>query len=155
MLYVSKEGDFIMTEEKNASLRAKIAIKTIHFVMNLPYSGVDTMLETGSKLALLHFPLWVPKGFNFRKIEIEGLPIEILESRDGNQDKVILQFHGGGFVIGLLDIYRRTALQYAKVSDSATVINIDYRTAPSHVYPAALEDAEKDLGLVIRIRLQG
>jgi len=54
---------------------------------------------------------------------------------------VILQLHGGAYVKSLNDTYRRSAIRYLKVSHGANVFSLDYRVAPAHPFPAALEDA--------------
>lgn len=53
---------------------------------------------------------------------------------------VVLYFHGGGFVVGDLDSYDGTARQHAVGAD-AILVSVDYRLAPEHTYPAAVEDA--------------
>ncbi|GAA0472842.1 alpha/beta hydrolase [Halococcus dombrowskii] len=49
-------------------------------------------------------------------------------------------FHGGGFVLGSLDGYDNLCRLLAKRSD-CLVVSVDYRLAPEHPWPAALEDA--------------
>lgn len=54
-------------------------------------------------------------------------------------DKVILYFHGGGFISGTCEFYRDLAARIAKASGMKVLI-IEYRLAPEFLYPAANED---------------
>ena len=53
---------------------------------------------------------------------------------------LIVYFHGGGWVLGDLDSHDNLTRALA-VKTPAIVVAVDYRLAPEHVYPAALEDA--------------
>jgi acetyl esterase len=52
----------------------------------------------------------------------------------------VVYCHAGAFVLGNLDIDHRQCVQLARRA-RCTVISVDYRLAPEHPYPAALEDA--------------
>jgi acetyl esterase/lipase len=54
-------------------------------------------------------------------------------------DKVILYFHGGGFIAGTCEFYRDLATRIAKASGTKVLI-VEYRLAPEYPYPAANED---------------
>jgi acetyl esterase len=52
----------------------------------------------------------------------------------------VLWFHGGGMILGDLDKGDHAASEFAEIS-GLTVVNVDYRLAPEHPFPAAIEDA--------------
>jgi acetyl esterase/lipase len=52
---------------------------------------------------------------------------------------VVVYFHGGGWSVGDLDTYDGTARAHA-VGAGAVVVSVDYRLAPEHRYPAAVDD---------------
>src|SRR5664279_4263426 len=54
---------------------------------------------------------------------------------------LLLYAHGGGWVTGSLDSHDRVCRMLANRLP-AVVVAVDYRCAPEHVYPAALDDVE-------------
>ena len=63
---------------------------------------------------------------------------------DGVDAPLLLWLHGGGWVIGDLDTADATARSLAKRS-GAVVVSVDYRLAPEHRAPAALDDCQAAL----------
>lgn len=70
------------------------------------------------------------------------LPIRIYRpaGTESSAAPVVVFFHGGGFVAGDLDTHDGTARMHA-VDAGAVVVSVDYRLAPEHPFPAAVEDA--------------
>ena len=53
----------------------------------------------------------------------------------------LLFFHGGGFVVGSIDVYHNFCTHIAAELD-LPVMSVDYRLAPEHPFPAAPDDCE-------------
>ncbi len=82
-----------------------------------------------------------PKRLKGTWITHKTAKMELLSNKLGCSPNIILQLHGGAYVSGYNDMYRRSALKYFYISCETDVISLDYRLAPKHPYPAALEDA--------------
>ncbi|MHC2257217.1 monoterpene epsilon-lactone hydrolase [Bradyrhizobium embrapense] len=68
-----------------------------------------------------------------------GVDGEWLVPSGAPHDKAILYFHGGGFRIGSVASHRDLAARIADAS-GCRVLSINYRLAPEHRFPAALDD---------------
>jgi acetyl esterase len=69
-----------------------------------------------------------------------AIPIRIYEPAGEGPFPVIVYFHGGGFVIATIDTYDASARALTNLTGSI-VISVEYRKAPEHPFPAALNDA--------------
>ncbi|PAE17831.1 alpha/beta hydrolase [Virgibacillus sp. 7505] len=76
-----------------------------------------------------------------RQIELNDrvLPIRIYRSENKVQPALVF-YHGGGWVVGSIESHDATCREIANLAD-CTVISVDYRLAPEHKFPAAVEDA--------------
>jgi len=74
---------------------------------------------------------------------VDDIPCEWISSKfPHRKDKVILYCHGGGYISGGLGYARILSAKMA-FNTSYDVISFEYRLAPEHPYPAAIEDAIK------------
>ena len=82
----------------------------------------------------------VHPGLRVEDRAIEGVPVRIYWPTVAEPTPpVVVFFHGGGWVVGDLDTYDGTAREHA-VGVGAVVVSVDYRLAPEHPYPAAVDD---------------
>ena len=69
------------------------------------------------------------------------LKVIVIEPSDGSVGSpVVLHFHLGGYILGTPEL-RVPVLQQAVARTGAAIVSVDYRLAPEHPAPAALEDA--------------
>lgn len=68
-----------------------------------------------------------------------ALPIRIYRSENKVQPALVF-YHGGGWVVGSIESHDATCREIANLAN-CTVISVDYRLAPEHKFPAAVEDA--------------
>ncbi|HZA12482.1 alpha/beta hydrolase [Mycobacterium sp.] len=68
------------------------------------------------------------------------IPIRVYWPGAETTPPVVVFFHGGGWSVGDLDTYDREARLHT-AGAGALVVSVDYRLAPEHPYPAAVEDA--------------
>ena len=71
---------------------------------------------------------------------VAGRPCEWLTPAGANSDYTLLFLHGGGYCIGSLNTHRGLASNIARAA-GCRALNVDYRLAPEHPHPAAVDDA--------------
>ena len=83
-------------------------------------------------------------------VETKGgqLRVRVIQPNDAPGLPVILFIHGGGFILGSLETHEAMARALA-LSANAVVAAVDYRLAPEHPFPAALEDAASALDWLV------
>jgi acetyl esterase/lipase len=80
-----------------------------------------------------------PRGTRVSAVALNGLSGEWILGPGAGPDATILHLHGGAFVSGSPATHRELV---ARISASAgvRVLSVDYRLAPEHPFPAAVED---------------
>lgn len=72
-------------------------------------------------------------------VEVAGRKAEWVYGADADPERVMLYVHGGGYVQGSLHSHRNMVYEIARAM-GGRVLNLDYRLAPEHPFPAAVDD---------------
>jgi acetyl esterase len=78
--------------------------------------------------------------FEIRDVVAGGVPSRLYRPNADKNLGLLVFYHGGGWVIGGLDSHDSVCRSLANRMGHA-VLSVDYRLAPEHRYPAAVEDA--------------
>ncbi|WP_051327215.1 alpha/beta hydrolase [Desulfatibacillum aliphaticivorans] len=90
-------------------------------------------LESGSAL------LNLPAGTQVRPFAPAGVPASYISGHGDAKGRKILYLHGGGYMVGSRRTHKSLAAYLSKIAKAECVLP-DYRRAPEHPFPAALED---------------
>jgi acetyl esterase/lipase len=105
---------------------------------NPPLAGSDIAeMRAGMEAFTTAAPL--PEGVDFDPVDAGGVPAEWTRGAGASDDRVVLYFHGGGYVMGSVATHRGLTAGISRAA-GASVLSVDYRLAPEHPYPAAVED---------------
>jgi acetyl esterase/lipase len=118
-----------------ANLAARLLVKR---VLNKP--GL-TIAETRRAMSSRRtMPAFLPRGLRVSASTETGLPGEWQRPAGAAADAVILFLHGGGYVAGSPKTHRSFSSWLAQEAQTP-VLSLEYRLAPEHAFPAALDDA--------------
>lgn len=88
-----------------------------------------------------------PRGTRYEAVDMDGVPGERVTVGTLGEG-VVLYLHGGAYGFGSAATHRSITAHLARDA-SATVYVPDYRLAPEHPYPAAVEDATRAYGWLL------
>jgi epsilon-lactone hydrolase len=82
----------------------------------------------------------VPDDVIVERVDAGGVVADWVSAPGADVSKAVLYLHGGGYVIGSAVTHRELASRVSRTS-GARVLVVDYRLAPEHPFPAAVDDA--------------
>jgi acetyl esterase/lipase len=101
-----------------------------------------TPQEMRDGFALIASMLPVPADVRSSPVDADGVRAEWVEMPGAVPGRAILYLHGGAYVVGSPDTHRSLVARIAAATRARCLV-IDYRLAPEHPFPAALDDALK------------
>ncbi len=116
--------------------RIRAGLPLVRFLQeHLPLRLARFLLEQ----SLPRTPLGV--GVVRQAVSADGVPCEWIIPQNCSPERALLYLHGGGFVFGLTPPHLRMAAHLAQMLGQR-ILMVDYRLAPQHPFPAALQDCE-------------
>ena len=82
----------------------------------------------------------LPEDAVFEQVGAGGVSAEWISTPEVSEDRVVMYLHGGGYMIGSMRTHR-SPLSYLSRVSGARVLGLNYRLAPEHPFPAAVEDS--------------
>ncbi|MFE5284127.1 alpha/beta hydrolase [Nocardia sp. NPDC056611] len=101
----------------------------------LPFGVQRALMDWGSVAQR------APRGTHVEHIRLGGRPTERVSVGPVSDSATVLYLHGGGYTVGSPLTHRSLAAYLSRETGCAVQVP-DYRLAPEHPFPAALEDAE-------------
>ena len=74
------------------------------------------------------------------EVDANGVPGEWTVLPDSDSNRRLLYVHGGGYVLGSIKTHRRLVADICRAA-GCVALSLDYRLAPEHPFPAAVDDA--------------
>ena len=116
-----------------------IAIVRAHLA-KLPPSETLTLAERRQQYERAERVFPIPRAMKVETLQVGGVPSERLTPATIRTGDAVLYLHGGGYCIGSPRSHRHLAAAIGAAA-TATVVLPDYRLAPEHPFPAAVDDA--------------
>jgi epsilon-lactone hydrolase len=100
----------------------------------------ESLAERRERMESVMSRLPVADGVKATAHDAGGVGVISCRRDEGRDDPTLLYFHGGGYRLGSAASYRAYGSHLARAC-SARVVLVDYRLAPEHHFPAAVDDA--------------
>ena len=105
-----------------------------------PIAGHPTVQETRANFEQMAALFPVAADVKCEPVSAGGVKAEWVTAPGADAGRAVLYLHGGGYVIGSINTHRDLAARISRAAKARTLL-IDYRLAPEHPFPAAVEDS--------------
>jgi monoterpene epsilon-lactone hydrolase len=99
-----------------------------------------TLEETRAGFVAMTAGFAVPGDVRVERASAGGVPAAWISAPGARDDAALLYLHGGGYMLGSIQTHTELCSRIARAT-GLRALAIDYRLAPEHPYPAAVEDA--------------
>jgi epsilon-lactone hydrolase len=100
-----------------------------------------SIAEFRARIEALLAPYGPPEGTRTERVVADGVPCEWVSGPGAvRHDRALVWFHGGTYVGGSCSSHRGLAARLSAAA-GCRVLTVDYRRAPEHPFPAAVDDA--------------
>lgn len=82
----------------------------------------------------------IPDGTVVTPVDADGVAALWVTASDADDRRAVIHLHGGAYVVGSAHDYREYASALSHATGGAVLL-VDYRLAPEHPHPAAVDDA--------------
>jgi acetyl esterase/lipase len=90
----------------------------------------------------------LPRGTHLAERVLDGIPTEVVSADGTSPERTVVHFHGGGYCVGS-GRQARTWAAHLSAQAACRVVLPEYRLAPEHAHPAALDDAKAVLNALL------
>jgi acetyl esterase/lipase len=122
------------------SVRGELVRLGVRLLLKRPERGASVERIRARRRSLALVTPRPPFDTTTTCIDAGGVRAHRIVTPESRRDRHILFLHGGGYVAGSPSNYRHVTWRFASAA-RAVVIAPDYRLAPEHPFPAALDDA--------------
>jgi len=112
----------------------------VEMLRALPLAEGDDIGAMRATMATLTAAQPLSEDIVYEPDVLGGVPVEWASVCGKSTDRVVLYFHGGGYCLGSIATHRALVGNLARAA-SARVASVEYRLAPEHPFPAAVDDA--------------
>src|SRR6201993_659276 len=123
-------GEREMSDTEIGALRAKLASRV----------RSDDYRQRRKDMDALFSQYGIARDVTVEPVTANGVRAEWTSTLQDDRDAALLYVQGGGYVIGSLDSHRHLVSEAGRAAQ-AWALALDYRLAPEHPFPAAVEDA--------------